>query len=158
MIKRLHSLLTVIGAIASASPALAQSNENFEQPPINYSATKPHDVIAAVEAQIAGGDLKLSGTSRTILLRVLEALKIPVETQLLVFSKTSFQRARINPHRPRALFFSDTCYIGWVPGGLIEVTAIDPTLGPIFYSFSPSQRAATGSPHFVRIEDCMRCH
>jgi hypothetical protein len=153
------ALTASLAHFALAVAAWAQSGENFEQPPISYSATVPHDGIAAIEARIATGELKLSGTSRTILLRLLEALHVPVETQMLVFSKTSFQRARINPRRPRALYFSDTCYIGWVPGGLIEVTTIDPTLGPVFYSFSPQRSAApAGTVRFVRDEDCLRCH
>ena len=75
---------------------------------------------------------------------------------MLVFSKTSLQRGRIRPERPRALYFSDTAYVGWVPGGLIEVITIDPHLGPVFYSFEiPS---AGGSPKIQRDTDCLRCH
>jgi hypothetical protein len=84
----------------------------------------------------------------------LRELNIPVESQTLVFSRTSFQRSRIHPERPRAIYFSDTCYVGWVPNGLIEIAAIDLELGPIFYSLDPE----AANPKFVRDSDCLRCH
>ena len=75
-----------------------------------------------------------------------------------MFSKTSLQRGRIRPEQPRALYFSESMYVGWVPGGLIELAAIDPQLGPVFYSFAIS-RAADGSPPTIqRDSDCLRCH
>jgi hypothetical protein len=82
---------------------------------------------------------------------------VPAESQMLVFSKTSLQRGRIRPERPRALYFSDSVYVGWVPGGLIEVTAVDPRLGPIFYSIelAPAREAP---PKIERDSDCLRCH
>jgi hypothetical protein len=85
---------------------------------------------------------------------LLNELHIPVESQVLVFSKTSFQREAINPGRPRAIYFSDTCYVGWVPDRLIEVTTIDPELGPVFYSFNPNIE----KPRFVRDQNCLTCH
>ncbi len=71
-----------------------------------------------------------------------------------MFSKTSFQRERIRPESPRAIYFSDTAYVGWVPGGLIEVTTIDPLLGPVFYSLDPN----ASQPQFVRDNNCLTCH
>ena len=68
--------------------------------------------------------------------------------------KTSFQRDRIRPDHPRAIYFSDTGYVGWVPYGLIEIAAVDPQLGPIFYSFDPD----ANERKFVRDGDCLRCH
>jgi hypothetical protein len=84
-------------------------------------------------------------------------LQVPAESQVIVFSKTSLQRGKIRPRTPRALYFSDTVYVGWVPDGLIEVAAIDPKLGPVFYTFDPQAVRGT-SPAFVRDSDCLRCH
>jgi len=55
------------------------------------------------------------------------------------------------------LYFSDSVYVGWVPGGLIELTAVDPQLGPVFYSFDP-QTVRSSRPKFERDSDCLRCH
>jgi hypothetical protein len=86
----------------------------------------------------------------------LAALGVPETSQMLVFSKTSFQKERINPDHPRAIYFSDEVYIGWCPGGLVEIAAIDPMLGPVFYSFDPHERGV--EKRFNRDADCLRCH
>jgi hypothetical protein len=145
--------MTVVLVLAAKFVA-AQSREPYEQPPINYSATQPRDAIAGLQKCLAAGALKLTGNGKEIVQSLLRELQIPVESQMLVFSKTSFQRSRIRPEQPRAIFFSDTCYVGWVPNGLVEIAAIDPQLGPVFYSFDPG----AAEPDFVRDNDCLRCH
>src|SRR4029079_12631508 len=55
--------------------------------------------------------------SQGYLRSVLRELKIPISAQVLVFSKTSVQRDHIGPATPRALYFNDDVYVGWVPGG-----------------------------------------
>jgi hypothetical protein len=76
---------------------------------------------------------------------------------MLVFSKTSFQRDRISPASPRAIYFNDDTYIGWVQlGEVIEVSAVDPQKGAIFYVL-PQQPSE--SPKFRRMtHDCLQCH
>jgi hypothetical protein len=136
----------------------ARDAELYEQDPINYSAAVPRDGVDSLQKQIAAGELKLGSTDRQAIEALLRRLQIPIESQLLVFSRTSFQRERINPNRPRALYFNDNCYVGWVPGGLIEITTLDPVLGPIFYSFDPAAVQTKAAHCFVRDIDCMRCH
>jgi hypothetical protein len=104
------------------------------------------------------GELKLGSTDRVVIERLLRRLQIPVESQLLVFSRTSFQRERIRPEHPRALYFNDHCYVGWVPGGLVEITMLDPVLGPIFYTFAPAAVQTNAARCFIREPDCLRCH
>lgn len=153
----LSALLTLaLGCCLAATPGRAA--EDYEQAPINYSASKPADVIARLEARLASGELTFPGDDRAVITALLQELKIPITSQVLVFAKTSFQRSRISPSHPRALYFSDTCYIGWVPGGLIEVTSIDPQLGPVFYAFDPRAKADAKTARFARDEDCLRCH
>ncbi len=138
--------------------SFAQESEDYEQSPINYSKSKPHDVIASLSAASLTDGWKTNVTDREIVLKLLRTLHVPVASQLLVFSKTSFQSDRITPSHPRALYFTDDCYIGWVPGGLVEIASIDPKLGPIFYSFDPREASATHRPEFERKSDCLRCH
>ncbi len=147
-----------IGACPLAMTTVrAQNVPDYEQPPISYSAATPQDAVATVQRRIASGVLAFVGDDREIVRAVLRELDVPLESQVVVFSKTSLQRGRISPSRPRALYFSDTAYVGWVPGGLIEITTIDPRLGPIFYSFDP-QEARGAARTFVRDSDCLRCH
>jgi hypothetical protein len=151
------SLVSLGCLIFGASKMLAQGVPDYERPPVNYSASTPHDAVAELERRIAAGQLQLTGTAAPMLRTLLRELKVPVASQIVVFSKTSLQRSRITPKRPRVLYFSDSAYVGWVPGGVFEVTTIDPQLGPVFYSFDP-QAARNGRAAFVRDSDCLRCH
>ena len=135
----------------------AQSEPDYERAPILYSASTPTNAVTRLQARLALGDVKLAGSEVHQLRTVLEALGVSPASQTLVFSRTSFQRTRIRPDQPRALYFSDSVYVGWVPGGLVEITAIDPQLGPVFYSLTlPGARST--APAIVRDQDCLRCH
>ena len=88
---------------------------------------------------------------------MLEELDVPTQSQLVVFSKTSFQMYRISPSNPRSLYFNDSVAVGWVRGGpIVELAAEDPRQGVIFYTLD--QKAAQ-RPQFVRHDDtCLACH
>ena len=132
----------------------ADAAEDYEQPPISYSTAAPQDPISRLQQRP-----EFSASGKESVRAFLHELNVPTESQLLVFSKTSVQRQRIRPDHPRAIFFSDTCYVGWVPGGLVEVASIDPSLGPIFYTFDP-ETTAHGKERraLTRDNDCLRCH
>lgn len=149
---------SILLVLAMGFQLQAQDADTYELPPINYSNTKPHDAVTRLEAEIAAGKLKLTGTDRNVVETLLQALHIPVASQMLVFSKTSFQKDIIGPEHPRSLFYNDACYVGWVPGGLVEIAAIDPNLGPVFYSFDPRGLSEKNPPDFPRENDCLRCH
>ena len=156
---RIVAQLLVLAALKIVCMRLdAQGTEEYEQPPINYSQTEPRDAVSRLKARIAVGELKIEGGEKEVVRAILKALRIPIDSQILVFSKTSFQRSRINPGHPRALFYTDNCYVGWVPGGLAEVTTIDPVLGPVFYSVDPRGLVGPARPEFKRDADCMGCH
>lgn len=136
----------------------ARATEMFEQPPMKYSESTPNDAVTRLQARLADGAVKFSGRDREVLAKLLWELKVPVASQVMVFSKTSLQRQLISPDRPRALYFSDDCYVGWVPSGLIELTTIDPVLGPIFYQLDPGEMRKEAAQSFNRDADCLRCH
>jgi len=74
---------------------------------------------------------------------------------MLVFSKTSFQRERIDPKHPRGLYFGDNVYVGFVPGSpLLEFSEVDPKLGAVFYTFDQT----VAKPRFTRNDQCLECH
>src|SRR3954454_11783822 len=65
---------------------------------------------------------------------VLKELNVPISSQTLVFSKSSFQLSQISPDAPRAVYFNDDVYVGWVNHGqFIEIAEVDPQNGPVFY-------------------------
>jgi len=108
-------------------------------------------------ADLASGKARVKGESGLERLEfVLETLGVPVESQVLVFSKTSLQNGMIQPKNPRCLFFSENAYVGYVPGGHIETIIHDPVLGPVFYLIE------TGGDAGLKIErdtnNCLSCH
>ena len=152
-----RSALTLAIALMGMVIAPAQSLPDYELPPINYSATEPSNRVNQLESRLAAGALDLRGPDdKETLRRCLAAMGVSLDTQVMVFSKTSLQRQRISPPTPRAIYFSDDCYMGWVPGGLIEVALSDPRLGMAFYHIDPRDPARP--IHFERDADCLSCH
>lgn len=148
--------LILVGLLACASP-LAHGEEFFQQPPISYSAGISSDPLAQLARDWEIGRNRITATEPLAFLRELLAkLNVPEESQVLVFSKTSKQAALISPQTPRALYFSDNLYVGFVPGGSIEIIACDPLLGPVFYllELPAGDRPAAVS----RSLDCLSCH
>jgi hypothetical protein len=129
----------------------------FDEETINYSKTPDANPVSRLQERISQGEVKLKFDDRYGYLPAhLEALKIPRSSQMLVFSKTSFQRERISPRTPRALFFNDAVYVGFIPGSpLMEVSTADPKLGGVFYTLDQSRM---DKPRFVRTDQCLECH
>jgi len=127
-------------------------------PAIDYERAPATDAASRLAQQLERGALMLDTRpgALSLLRAVLEHLRIPVDSQLLVFSKTSFQAARISPDHPRAIYFNDEVAVGYVPGSSsLEVAAIDPILGPVFYALTVDE---AGRPGVARSGTCLRCH
>jgi hypothetical protein len=104
------------------------------------------------------GDLRLEYTEKWgYLPSLLKHFNIPISSQTLVFAKNSFQLTQIAPSAPRAVYFNDDVYIGWVNHGqYIEVAAPDPKTGPLFYTLAQEY-----DPHPMlepQKENCLVCH
>lgn len=134
--------------------APAQGVPDYELAPILYSERTPENRVSRLAAELSSRRPELSG--KGFLEWFLREASVPIESQVLVFSKTSLQRDLITPERPRALFFSDDLYVGWVPGGLMEVAVSDPELGLVFYKLD--SRPASGPMELQRDGDCLSCH
>jgi hypothetical protein len=139
-------------------PARAVRQEQpQEHPAIDYRRGVSSDAVARLQRQLESGAVKLEyDETRGYLDAVLERLGVPASSQGLVFSKTSFQLHRIMPSRPRAIYFNDEVYVGWVRGGdVLELAAVDPKLGGVFYTLEqePMMR-----PRFRRNDECLQCH
>lgn len=131
---------------------------DFKAPPHSYLDWKPKDRFAELQEKAQKGEVKIDTSSdRAFLSSLLQALNVPVSSQMLVFSASSLQSEIINPRNPRALYFNEDTYIGWVPGGLVEIIAADPEMGPIFYVFD-RLRPGGPVPNVTRSTKCMNCH
>jgi hypothetical protein len=154
--------VAAVGCLAQAANAqIAVRNQGyipFSDPPINYRSNDLGDPVAKLQQQLERGEATLVYEPEHGYLRsVLRLLQIPVDSQTLVFSKTSFQYPKISPEHPRALYFNDDVYVGSVhEGKAIEIVSFDPTQGAIFYLLDENK---VEHPAFQRAElDCTQCH
>ncbi|WP_173878232.1 hypothetical protein [Singulisphaera sp. GP187] len=153
-------VFALLGADALKPPVGAAEPLVFgvNNPVHGYDTRPTRDRFSRFKADLDAGRITLeAGDELTLLRSVLGALEIPVSSQMLVTSATSFQKTIISPRRPRALYFNDDTYVGFVPGGQIEVVSIDPALGPIFSIFG-RPTAAGKAPRIQRIASCLTCH
>ena len=130
----------------------------FDYPPLNYSTAPLKNDIEQLRANLEEGKTKLEFDEKFgYLPAILEALKIPKASQVLVFSKTSFQKELIDKENPRALYFNEESYIGWVnKSDTLEFTAVDENVGAVFYTL---EQKKTEFPKIVRNnDDCLDCH
>ena len=88
---------------------------------------------------------------------LLKQLKIDPSSQVLVFSKGSLQADFISPKTPRALYFNEHTYVGWIPGApLIEIMTVHPKYGSYFYTLP--NRSSDGQTFKRETTECFRCH
>jgi hypothetical protein len=143
--------------LLSVFAVTARAQFELEKPPINYLKATPEDVVSRLQKRLKDGSEQLEFDERFgYLPSLLEKLEVPRSSQVLVFSKTSLQVKHISPRTPRAIYFSDDAYVGWVQGGHIELSAVDPQLGANFYLLEqrPFER-----PRFQRhTYECLQCH
>jgi hypothetical protein len=148
-------LLRIISLIGTA--CAAEWEPDLDSEPHRYFQRTAVDRFSRRIPELAEGRLPLDRSSeRAFLKSLLRALDIPESSQLLVFSNTSLQLSLINPNNPRALYFSDDLYLGYVPGGKIEVATIDAELGAVFYIFDIPR--SDSRVVVERARRCMNCH
>lgn len=150
----------ILGA-ALAGVAAGQTVEEalapVDHPAIQYYKGAIHDRVSRLTEDMQSGKIKLvprtDGTG--YLPSLLQALGVNPDSQVMVFSKTSFQASRISPKNPRAIYFSDDVTVGYVRGSnLLEVADVDPKQGVMFYSFDTE----ADPPRFDRRDVCLQCH
>ncbi|MCA9125734.1 MAG: hypothetical protein KDB22_01570 [Planctomycetales bacterium] len=154
----------MFGVIVSACACLLSQDSHaqfvsvdLEDEPIRYSKTDANNRVSKLVE-----DLAKAGTAwdyedgKDYLSRLLKELGIPVSSQVLVFSQTSMQVQHISPRNPRAIYFNDDTYVGWIHGSsLVEISTNDPQLGAAFYTL----RISAGVPRIHQeTHDCLACH
>lgn len=149
-----RSAVCVLGLLL----ATAARGSDIEREPIRYGTAPTDNAVTRLERRLATGRAKFAYDDKVGYLRsLLRELNVPVSSQMLVFSKTSLQRERIKAATPRAVYFNDDTYVGYCQNGaLVEVIALDPRLGSIFYTLDQEKG---DKPHFTRQGDtCLICH
>ena len=116
------------------------------------------DPVAVLNQRLEDGEVTLRFDDKWgYLPALLDELDIPRSSQLLVFSKTSAQFRSINPRNPRAIYFNDEVYVGWVPGApILELSVATSGGGAAFYTI---HQAPDSRPRLTRDSGaCLQCH
>ncbi|MEJ0035825.1 MAG: hypothetical protein WDO68_07060 [Gammaproteobacteria bacterium] len=156
------ALALSFATLPAAFAQIAVKNQGYipySDAPIFYRSDDINDPVAKARKKLEQGkaDLVYDEKDHGYLKSVLKLLDVPVSSQTLVFSKTSFQYPKISPEHPRALYYNDDVYVGSVHEGKeIEIVSFDARQGAIFYLLH-EQKA--DKPAFERAElDCTQCH
>src|SRR5215469_3715894 len=128
-----------------------------DHPAIGYSHKPQDDPIAGLQKRLDSGEVKLDYSDRwSWYPALLKYFGINIDSQIMVFEKTSFQASKIGPRAPRAIYFNDELSIGYVQGGeVVEVAAFDPKQGYNFYTMDVQK---ADKPEFIRRDTCLQCH
>ena len=149
-------ILPTILFTLDAGVVVAQGDHN--EAPIRYKDTHPRDRVAQLQKLLSSNQNQIKwDEDHGWLPDLLKKLNVPSTSQTLVFSKTSQQHQKINPSNPRAIYFNDDVYIGFVPrGDFLEIAAVDPVQGAVFYTLDQNQSAKAKIKRASSI--CLSCH
>ena len=160
-----HLLFVAVSLFAAAIIAVAghdlitpeTSILPIDHPAIQYATGPLNDPVTRLDRDLAAGKAKLEFSPESGWLpSLLKNLDVNVDSQALVFSKTSFQASKIGPRVPRAIFFNDQVTVGSVQNGDVwELASLDPKQGFIFYTLDIHK---TDQPRFDRRDVCLQCH
>lgn len=159
--RKLTVTTAVAAVLGTGVMTIAQRTDVFlasrDHAAIAYSTGPVANVVSELNDKLAAGASKLSFDAASGYLgSVLKALSIPVESQVLVYSQTSFQAKKISRANPRAVYFNDRVAVGFVRGGsVLEVAVQDPKQGTVFYSLN---QEASERPTLDRDDTCLSCH
>jgi hypothetical protein len=134
------------------------TNIPVEHPAIHYSQESLENPASRLARQLEDGKVRLEFKEGGLgyLPSLLERLGVSPDSQALVFSKTSFQAAKIGPRNPRAIYFNDDVAVGWVRSSDgFEIAASDPKEGVIFYTLETQK---VDQPRLTRRQECLHCH
>ena len=142
----------------TSSSVLPASRYDTDYPSIPYASAAKHNAYARLQGRMDRGEVKLDfKPGRGYLDSLLKALQIDPSSQVLVYSKTSLQIGGITAATPRAVYFNDQVYVGFVQNmPLLELAAVDDELGLVFYTLDNRE---TPSLRFAREAGrCLTCH
>jgi hypothetical protein len=150
-------LLLALPLAAAVAGIDALSFLPLDHPAIQYEKTTTRDRAGILGEKLDKHEISLSYHPEFGYLKsLLQALRVPASSQILVFSKTSFQAPKIFPRMPRAIYHSDDVTIGYVRGGdVLEIASVDPQLGTVFYTLDQEK---SPQPVLVRRAECIQCH
>jgi hypothetical protein len=162
-VQRIAAFTIISAAVGSVTIlAMGQLTERplagvLTNPVIGYYTAPSHDPVAELNRRIDEGAARVTFDASTGYLRTtIQALKVPIESQMLVMSKTGIQGLHTTPENPRAIYFNDAVTVGYIRGApLLELAVQDPRQGVVFYTIDQKPQPEA---RFERRKDCLTCH
>jgi hypothetical protein len=154
MARHLAAGAAIVGLLAFATGTGTRAGS-----PHAVTPAVEEDPVASLMRRLESGQARLPARDGFGYVRgVMAALGLESDSQTLVFAKNSLQSAHISPRAPRAIYFNDRVYLGYIPqSDLVELIAVDPIEGLQFYTFRNSHTA--DPPRFERQSSmCGLCH
>lgn len=126
-------LLSSAFSTVQAQPLVAGE----EYAAIGYNGAAHDNPIARLAERLESGETTLHYDPKHGYFEdMLKELGVSPSSQTLVYSPTSLQYLKINADTPRAIYFSEDVYVGWVVDStIVELMAMDDKLGLVFYIF-----------------------
>ena len=159
---RLQAICAAVIALGAGAAAMGQLTERplvqaLAHPAIEYATRPTADPVVELNRRIDAGGARIAFDADTGYLRsVLDALHVPIASQMLVMSKTGVQGLHTGPENPRAIFFNDAVTVGYILGApLLELAVHDPQQGVVLYTVDQKPQARA---QFDRPSSCLRCH
>jgi hypothetical protein len=159
------AVAAVTAATALVAHAAGQLNQrhfsgSIDDPAIAYAEQPTTEAVAKLAGQLADGTVKPAFEPAPggagYLRGILDALDVPLESQILVFTKTGIQGRFTGPANPRALYFNDSVVVGYIRGApILEIAVQDARQGVIFYALPQTSTAAAS---LRRQNQCLSCH
>lgn len=111
MLGRWHAGAIVVGLLAGVSVLGIRAESAPDVAP-----RQPDDLVSRLIRRLESGQDALAARNVGLgyLPGVLSALGINVDSQMLVFAKNSLQPGLISPRTPRAIYFNDRVYVGFI--------------------------------------------
>jgi hypothetical protein len=154
----LLAVVLAVSALIASAQRRAAFDLSLDHPAIAYRTQPTNDPVARLSAAVERGGARLAfDPDHGYLRALLDQLRVPIESQVVVFSGTSKQADLITASNPRAIFFSDSVAVGWVRGGAeLEIAASDSEQGVVFYTLDQRQ---VERPVIRRDKGlCLQCH
>lgn len=155
--KKFYVLVLLVGSLALSATGQDINYYDPYSPAHEYHTRELNDPFTRLIGDFESGKLEFDKQSgKAFISSLLEHLEIPASSQLLVFSRTSLQTRKISGSNPRAMYFNENVYVGYIPGGKVEIISLDPEVGAIFYIFDIPKSEEL--PVIERSGRCMNCH
>jgi hypothetical protein len=155
--KLLTAAFASAGALSLGQLTERPLGEALAHPAIEYFSRPTTDAVAELARRVDSGETRLTFDEGSGYLRTaLDALHVPVDSQMLVMSKTGVQGLYTDPGNPRAIYFNDAVTVGYIRGApLLEFAVQDPQQGVLFYTIEQKPQTR---PVVDRPRACLRCH